>query len=384
MSELMNVRMSRGDLRWNLLTSVSALALLGFVCGAGKARAADDDTDRPTVWIELGGQLEQVDGSEERFAPPFLLTTPRSSVQTISPISVEKPPRFSNGAEGSISFEPAGTDWVLSASVRYGRANGSKHVHQQSYPASVPLPPPFVSGVEKPEAARLSDTRAQNDETHAVLDFQAGKDFGLGVLGNRSSSILSLGVRFAQFSAKSNAAIKSDPDARFHYLTLPSVRIPFGQIYHTYNGAEGAARSFRGVGPSLAWNASTPIAGSSQQAGFTVDWGVHVAVLFGRQKAATHHQTTAQYHPFYYGAGQRALLYQTATAHSRKRSVVVPNIGGFAGISLRFPNAKVSLGYRGDFFFGAMDGGIDTHRSESVGFYGPFATISVGVGGGAL
>ena len=114
---------------------------------------------------------------------------------------------------------------------------------------------------------------------------------------------------------------------------------------------------------------------------FALDRGANAAILFGRQKAATHHQTTAQYHPFYYGAGQRALLYQTATAHSRKRSVVVPNIGGFAGISLRFPNAKVSLGYRDDFFFGAMDGGIDAAKKENVGFYGPFASVSVGLGG---
>jgi hypothetical protein len=59
----------------------------------------------------------------------------------------------------------------------------------------------------------------------------------------------------------------------------------------------------------------------------------------------------------------------------------VPNIGGMAGLSLKFPNAKVSLGYRADFFFGAMDGGIDIAHKENVGFYGPFAAISIGLGG---
>jgi|HubBroStandDraft_2_1064218.scaffolds.fasta_scaffold44336_3 hypothetical protein len=44
-------------------------------------------------------------------------------------------------------------------------------------------------------------------------------------------------------------------------------------------------------------------------------------------------------------------------------------------------NFKVSAGYRADFFFGAMDGGLDTAKKENVGFYGPFATISVGLGG---
>ena len=66
---------------------------------------------------------------------------------------------------------------------------------------------------------------------------------------------------------------------------------------------------------------------------------------------------------------------------NRSRFVTVPNLGGFAGASFRFSGAKVSLGYRADFFFGAMDGGIDTRKSEDIGFYGPFATISVGLGG---
>jgi hypothetical protein len=60
---------------------------------------------------------------------------------------------------------------------------------------------------------------------------------------------------------------------------------------------------------------------------------------------------------------------------------VVPNVGGFAGVSLQRGAAKVSLGYRVDFFFGAMDGGIDTTKSENRGFYGPFANISIGFGG---
>ncbi len=59
----------------------------------------------------------------------------------------------------------------------------------------------------------------------------------------------------------------------------------------------------------------------------------------------------------------------------------MPNLGGFAGISFIFQSAKVSLGYRADFFFGAMDGGIDTAKNENVGFYGPFASVSVGLGG---
>jgi hypothetical protein len=56
-------------------------------------------------------------------------------------------------------------------------------------------------------------------------------------------------------------------------------------------------------------------------------------------------------------------------------------VGGFAGVSFRYSRAKLSLGYRADFFFGAMDGGIDTRATYDRNFYGPFATISIGLGG---
>ena len=49
-------------------------------------------------------------------------------------------------------------------------------------------------------------------------------------------------------------------------------------------------------------------------------------------------------------------------------------------MSLRFPNAKLSFGYRGDFFFGAVDSGIETAKSYDRSFYGPFATIGIGLG----
>jgi hypothetical protein len=110
---------------------------------------------------------------------------------------------------------------------------------------------------------------------------------------------------------------------------------------------------------------------------------MNAALLFGRQKAVTHHQTTARYHTHKYAAGYRAIVYQHPATpdHTRANSVVVPNIGGFAGLSLRYINAKVNLGYRADFFWGAMDGGIDVGKKENQSFHGPFATISIGLGG---
>jgi hypothetical protein len=100
-------------------------------------------------------------------------------------------------------------------------------------------------------------------------------------------------------------------------------------------------------------------------------------VLFGRQKVKLNYTTMAKLYRVYPSYSS----HHNAVHRTESRRVTVPNLGGFAALSYRFTNAKISAGYRADFFFGAMDGGLDTHRSMTTGFHGPFATISVGLGG---
>lgn len=97
---------------------------------------------------------------------------------------------------------------------------------------------------------------------------------------------------------------------------------------------------------------------------------------FGRQRVIGTHQTLSHYSPNYPTPTR-----QRAADFHRGRSMTIPNLDGFAGLSFRFTDAKVSLGYRGGFFFNAVDAGGDTRKTKSVGFYGPFANISIGLGG---
>ena len=115
------------------------------------------------------------------------------------------------------------------------------------------------------------------------------------------------------------------------------------------------------------------------------DWGVNAAVLFGRQRTRTHHQTTAKSFEL-----NRPVLTMTGVPHTvsrfappdqmRSRNITVPNVGGSIDLSWQVQNFKMSLGYRADFFFGAIDGGLDARKEENRGFFGPFASISVGIG----
>jgi hypothetical protein len=396
MSELISARDNRTNFRRQLLTTASALALLGSMYAAGEARAADSGDSRPTLWIELGGQLSRSDDAQEPFTQDFPNSPPRPSIFSPSP-KFEKPPLYSIDETGQISFEPSGTNWVFSASVDYGRSSGKRDISQQTNPEPFTKYTSQGANVRFPLASKFADTAVHDSEHHLVLDFQAGKDVGLGMFGTRGgSSVFDIGVRFAQFGSRSNIALKSDPDWHFHYKYVPTLlnygyrssKIAPKQIYHTNRAEFEAARSFHGVGPSISWKAAAPVAGNSQGGELSFDWGMNGALLFGRQRMKLHHQATGQYHSGGAGfvshpsrTGGIVTYHPTPVNVHRTKTLIVPNIGGFAGASWRIQNFKVSLGYRADLFFGAMDGGIDAAKKENVGFYGPFASVSVGLGG---
>src|SRR6185437_12403365 len=132
MSELINTHDDRTTIRWKLLTGASVLALTAYVSSAGLARA--EDSDHSKVWIEFGGQFSRLQDSQELFAPPFAALT---SSNLTPPQKFEKPPTYGLDETAALTFQPEGSDWIFSASIRYGRASGGKHVRHQSNPAPI-------------------------------------------------------------------------------------------------------------------------------------------------------------------------------------------------------------------------------------------------------
>jgi len=402
MSELINTQNNQAGFRRQLLTTVSAFALAGSFWAVPDAKA--DDAERPTVWVELGGQLEHMTAAEDQFVAPFMLgpqplpAFPFGSISAhpvalgvpspfanASALDAQKPPQSSFGGEGKISFQPKGSDWVLSAAVRYGRSNGTRN-------ANSPLATlrPYVPDAKYPPAVwfgKFFDATSKYSESHTVLDFDVGRDVGLGLFGHGGSSTINMGVRFAQFASRSSMVVNANPriEAYGRAGSYPD-KYYYAFRFQTYAFNAYSVRSFHGIGPSLSWDGSARLIGNSEAAQINFDWGVNAAVLFGRQKASTSHATTA-YDKFLPSRApsanpQRAHFYtHPATPVHRVRSVTVPNLGAFAGLSFVYSSAKLSFGYRADFFLGAMDEGVDARHSKDMGFYGPFAKISVGLGG---
>ncbi len=393
MSELIKTR-AGSNARLGFLAGASTLALLSAIWASQST--ASEQEDRPSVWIEIGGQLERVSGTSGPFAPAFLTKNSDAAVfQPTSPLEAQRLPRYSIGEEGKISFQPHKSDWIFTAALRYGRSNGSKDFEYQTeglvgkrhiFLSQPPIS--FTTGVHS-----FSEVQTQQQESHLILDFQAGKDVGLGFFGEASS--VNVGVRFAQLTSKAQANLHVRPDVEL-YQTHPfpnPEKYGSAARFHAYTLVGRSERSFHGIGPSLSWNGSVPLIRGERDARLDLDLGLNGAVLFGRQKVDLVHQTTARYFKrAYYRAipGQTGqpgghTSYNTQYAHggprARSRSVTVPNIGAFAGISYRIDSFKMSAGYRADFFFGAMDTGIDTSDRSTVSFHGPFASVSIGLGG---
>lgn len=355
MSELANT--APGNYRRSLLASVSALALAVSIYGTRSVLA----DDRPTVWIDLGGAFDQVSNAGASWLPPNL--TPPISNPPPEPFG--RTPSIGYDIDGAITLQPHNSDWIYSASIRYGRGQvGPKRNHDQSYVIQ-------TKGLSQKYVLTnydFANARQQSHSSHAILDFSVGKDVGIGAFHGGKSTV-HFGVRAVQLNEKSDAQLTA-------FVSAPAKYSP-GEVSHTAQAV--ITRSFSGTGPSVSWDGATPLIGADDD-NVTFDWGANAAILFGQQKARVSlHTQDAQYYKTGVGYATRVLSHSTETPR-RDKTVVVPNVGAFAGLSWRLPNSKVSFGYRADFFFGAIDGGLTASQKEVRGFYGPFASVSMGLG----
>lgn len=375
MSELMNAPVKQYHLRWHLLATVSTAVFFASLEFANGAHAATDD-DRPTVWFELGGQLSQVNAFGDPFVPSFTEQLRQDGFE--APTNLESALSQDFGGEAAVSIQPEHSNWTFSAQIQYGRANGQKAHHEQTLSGARTVHFGSNTGHVTPVhgTKKFLDALIGNKESHMIVDFQVGRDVGLGLFNREATSVLSLGVRFAQFTSQQSMNLHADPDFYFPSNVLAT------KYHHTYAVTFQAERSFRGIGPTLSWMSSVPLLDNTARPGFNLDYGVNAALLFGRQKArGQHHTSTGYYKTNVIFNRYNSSQFQRGGSFDRSRSVVVPNLGAFVGGSFRFSNANIRLGYRADFFMNAMDTGIDARNSANVLFHGPYATISVGLGG---
>jgi len=380
MSELITSR-PRADVRLNLLTTACTLALLTIAATAAKA----EDASRPTVWIEAGWHFESLTGNRDVVVPP--LDSLAVSKGFSSATKIQNILGRSYGAEGKISFQPRGSEWVFTFAGSQGRVRSGRDIHEEVEVQSQTLiwyhsPDGVMPNANLPVTrtkATYVDQKSEERETHMLLDFAVGKDLGVGLLGNATQSIVNFGVRYAQMNAKANGNTDSIPNAYWeNFYTVGFLGKKY-QIRNFWDQSASTAKhssDFHGIGPSFSISNSTGLFGTEEEGRLALDWGVNAGLLFGRQRTRVELNAARTY---YSGRGINPQTVNTLRT-TRTHNVMVPNFGGFASLSYRLTNAKLSAGYRAEFFFGAMDRGLGARHSTTTGFHGPFATISIGLG----
>jgi hypothetical protein len=364
MSELIKKNDNCTAIRWKLLTGASALALVAYISAEDVASAAD--TDRPIIWFEATGQFDQLSGSQPKWISDFASTShggPLSGNYS----GYQRNPQIGFDAGLSASFQPRDSDWLLSVSVRIGRSRREDDgLKRANY-----LPVTHHGSYEKLGGDYVSfyNGASHTSERHLFIDFLAGRDIGIG----RADTVIRAGLRIAQMKVRSDLHVSSG--------------FPYTYYGSAFNHANNQiSRRFQGIGPAIAWDGSVPVAGTTQDGQLAIDWAANAAVLFGRQttkQKVDGHYTQGFYKWSSYGyLGYRQTVRQSVASNSvRRRNVTVPDIGGSIGVSYRLQNTKLTLGYRAEYLFNVLDGGVAASQKINRGFYGPFATISIGLGG---
>ena len=343
--------------------------------------------------VEISGQVQRQDAPYASVAPAFV----SSFSQTLDPTAPQhRDLDWGDGRQVRIIYKPEAASWSVSASLRYGKANGTVpliHREEAAGPAQCVFAPdgpngyqcdpngPFAYAVFK-TGVNWSDSFAGEREKHFLADFSVGKDVGLGVLGE-SHSTVSAGLRYARLESTTSADMNGIPDWYIHqaWIKYPSHR-------HQYSADLTANREFKGAGPTLSWEAAQHLLGSAETGHVDLDWSVGGGVLFGKQKTSVTGTYQSGYASGKYSlqVGSFANLLPPLTPQPlgvapRSKSVSVPVLDLSLGLSYEIQRIKVGAGYRWERYYNAIDGGYAEHKSYDRTFDGPYFKIAVGFGG---
>ena len=165
-----------------LLGTVSAIALLTSIAIANPA-LAEESGGNPEVWIELGGGFDQMDNTQAIYQPPFMAVP--QPFRDFSVGETEKPTRSALNFDGSITFQPDNSDWVLSAKLLYGRSKKRGHL-MQAQPSVSCFYSSFVGFLVLQQCARFCGWHCNEQREPHGSRFQGGKGCRAGPLRKRN------------------------------------------------------------------------------------------------------------------------------------------------------------------------------------------------------
>jgi outer membrane receptor protein involved in Fe transport len=361
--------------------------------------------------IELGGQVQRHDAPYETLNTAWIDSLPAS----IRPENVQnRDLDWGDGRSIKLTYQPAGSPWSVSASVRYGRTNNEMArtnassvdiVHacratQGSFAANFCDPdfifydrPFYLPQTTNVETRSWSDAESRSREEHHIADFVVGRDFGLGLI---SESTVSAGLRYGDFRSNTHWAANAQGDWSVpdgwgsYYPVIPS-------SFHRHHVTVEAEREFKGAGPVATWDGAMHVWGNEQTGRFNIDWSMTAGALFGDRKTTLLGTDTNVLHQGNLGSVAQAIASLKRTVIvaplpvaatdvtpidlRRSENATVPVVDLSLGLSYDVGRIKVGTGYRWERYFNVLDVGQNEAKDADRTIDGPYFKIAVGFGG---
>ncbi len=301
-------------IRMALLAGVSATAIL-------TASANAETMNQGRLWLELSG------------VGPFWYA---SNKEVYIPGTLEIKPKYGMMLSGEIGYQFAESPYSIALRVGHGwsKRRSSSFSTFSSFSPSTGVT--FFNG---------GNGSVQNKEKLTFLDFEVGRDVGLGNAGGKLR--IHAGLRFASFRSK-----ESGYGSFFGYN---------GTFYSTFVTSK-LRRKFTGIGPRVGFNSLTPV---SESLALRLD--AAGALLFGKRKT-----TAIETYVTSFGSS-------FTSATRRSKSTVIPNISAYAGFAwtpASMPGMTISLGYSVDAYFNIAEtwNGTSFRKSDRI-IHGPKLSI---------
>ncbi len=309
---------SKGQLFWR----VSALALMS-TAGASGAKAAEAGH---TWTLELDGTYEfDHEAATQSFIPSDAI-----------PDAYLKP-KHGYDVGGRLTYQPDGSPMSYGLAVHFGRTSEVRHSATVAYYSKY-----------------LENQSVQNRATtsHAVVDFEVGKDIGLGLFSHDGVATIGGGLRYGHFSSTTRGVFSTTAKYSNSFNTF------------TQDGTFKLTRTTDAVGPRLFFRTTQPLPGELGRSGLSLGIGADGSVLFGRQRTNNNVESTGAY------------TTQFPAIH-RSRNRTMGTLGAFAQINWHTTGSPLTLsvGYKVDDYINALDGGFQTSHGIDILQHGPFASM---------
>ena len=355
-----------------------------FTGGPWWTGANPDPVGPYPLTIEIGGQVQRQDA-------PYADLTPAPAASFTGALGAGEAQNrnldWGDGREVRLTYALPGEPWRIAAGYRFGRTNGTDQTLafafadegcagtyaqcdqaiQMGYTGE-----PFFF-----KAYNYSDVTVMNREEHTVVDFDVGRDVGMG-LGFDSSA--RVGLRYADLQSTTHMLFFGAAN-----WDIPEQFALFKYSHNThYKSDISSLREFKGAGPTLSWDAGARLWGQDK-GHVDLEWSLTGGALFVKQKALfAGTETSAYFSGKYFN---REVLQSgptvdiTNTPAARSKSVTVPLVDLSLGLAFEARRVKVGAGYRWERYFNAIDAGYADRKSYDRTIDGPYFKIAVGFGG---